>query len=118
MWTILLPEGKQTTVRMHNVILGLKRVDHADGDGLNNQRLNLRPFFKGQNAMNKRKPRKYATSIYKGVSKHKKKWKATIQAEGRSIYLGTFDTEIEAAVVYDVAAKKYFKEFARPNFPA
>jgi hypothetical protein len=36
--------------------------------------------------------------------------------EGKEIHLGLFDTQEEAARVYDVAAKRYYKEFACLNF--
>ena len=51
---------KWTMIRMHRLILGLKNndkiyVDHIDGNGLNNQRRNLRVANCQQNAQNSRK---------------------------------------------------------------
>lgn len=50
---------------------------------------------------------------YKGVSASGHgRWIAKISNN----YLGTFDTQIEAAIAYDLAATERFGEFARPNF--
>jgi len=47
--------------------------------------------------------------------KRARKWIAVIYNEGKRIWIGTFETEIDAARAYDEAAKKYHGEFARLN---
>lgn len=107
--------GRQTTIKMHHEILGNTQVDHVDGNGLNNQRTNLRPCTHMQNARNIRKTR--GRSRFKGVSWHKgtRLWRATIVIEKKQRALGYFDCEGCAAIAYDNAAKASFGEFACPN---
>jgi len=59
------------------------------------------------------------TSIYKGVSWHKRvnKWIARIKHNNKDIHLGCFSSEQKAAISYDRAALKYFGEYAYLNFP-
>lgn len=117
--------GRYTgTVRMHRLLVPEgPRVDHRDGDGLNNQRSNLRPATKGQNMANSRKSNANGggapSSRFKGVSwdKSRKRWAAEITANGVKRHLGRFVREELAARAYDAAALKAFGEFARPNFP-
>lgn len=45
-------------------------------------------------------------SRYKGVSKHNKNWQARCGLRGRYYHLGTFETEIQAALAYDEFAKE------------
>lgn len=108
-------EGKKTTKRMHQLITGFRQTDHANGIGLDNRRENLRDSNTSQNAANSR-PRKGA-SKFKGVSWHKanQKWVAAIRCE-KQTYIGSFDSEVEAAKAYDAKAKELFGEFARTNF--
>lgn len=107
-------------IYMHHEIMGRPaiglEVDHIDGDGLNNQKINLREVTHSQNHMNQRPTN--GSSKFKGVSWHSRnnKWQTQIQFEGSHRHLGYFISEEEAARAYDVAALEYFGEFARPNF--
>lgn len=69
-----------------------------------------------QNQFNSRARR--GTSRYKGVSWNKtyQKWQAYIFYKGKNRNLGSFNSEEEAAKVYDKVAKQYFGEFVFTNF--
>jgi len=59
------------------------------------------------------------SSIFKGVhwEASRSKWKAGIMKDGQRIFLGRFESEVEAARKYDKAAYDLFGEFAYLNFP-
>jgi hypothetical protein len=109
---------KVTTMRMHSFILGVSRPDHIDGNGLNNQKCNLRPSTRSQNGAN-RKMMSNNKSGYRGVSwdKRDKRWKAYVTVSGKSVYAGEYTDKVSAAIARDEVAKKLFGEFARLNFP-
>jgi hypothetical protein len=91
-----------------------KVIDHKDGDGLNNQKSNLRICTQSQNNGNS-KIRKDNTSGIKGVSWHKagKKWGASISKSKKRIFLGLFSNIDDAKNVYEKEAKEYFGKFYR-----
>ncbi len=115
---VKLGVNKWTCAYMHRVIFpGHQRIDHKNLDGLDCQRNNLRVSSVQQNGANRPK-QVNNTSGFKGVSwaKDVSKWKPKIQFAGKTINLGSFDTLEDAAKAYDVAARKYFGEFARTNY--
>ena len=113
--------GRKTSQRLHNFVLNALWIDHRDGDGLNNQRSNLRPATRTQNGSNQPK-RRHSISRFKGVtrrkhgSKHGGSWIAQISDRAITKYIGSFSTEEEAARAYDAAARELFGEFAYLNF--
>lgn len=114
---------------MHHDIAGRRaglQVDHANGDGLDNRRANLRHATHRQNTLNRRPViRRDASrgSRFKGVSRDPSEnrttpWRARITvAPGRQVLLGRFQTEEGAARAYDRAAIEHHGQFARLNFP-
>ena len=108
--------SRSPAVFMHQLIADFPKPDHADGDGLNNQRSNLRPATASQNQINRRT---WGRSAYRGVCWYKRssKWNASIQYERKSRNLGYFATEEDAARAYDAAARELHGSFARLNFP-
>lgn len=108
--------GKQRRVFMHRVIHGAKdslRVDHRNGDGLDNRRDNLRDATPRQNIQNQR--RAVGISRFKGVARAGTYWRARIRVDGKLIQLGCHRTEEAAAKAYDKAASEHFGEFACTN---
>jgi hypothetical protein len=114
--------GRTRVVSLHREIMNNPKgfiVDHLNNNSLDNRKDNLRPATRSQNRQNAPKRKKNASSQFLGVSFHKeeKKYRARISIKGKRIHLGKFDNEIDAAKAYDAAARKYYGEHARVNFP-
>ena len=109
------------TIRMHREVAktphGME-CDHINGDSLDNRKANLRSATHLQNSWNRKKSQRIGYSKYKGITfdKASQKWMTMICVDGRRIFLGTFEDEIQAVKAYDKAAKKHFGEFAKLNF--
>lgn len=108
----------RTLLLMHRLILekhGLLQpgheVDHINGDGLNNQKYNLRSVTPRQNLQNRVNGCK-KSSQFPGVdwTKQRNKWRSRIQINGKQKHLGYFDKEEDAALAYIVEIKKLKEE--------
>ncbi len=108
-------EGKRS-VLMHREILKAPKkfwVDHRDGNGLDNQRANLRLCTPRQSAWNCKRKRD-TTSQHKGVHwcNTSQRWVAKIRTPSGRQTLGYFRDEEEAAQAYKQAALALHGEFA------
>lgn len=97
---------------LHHGEFPLAALDHINGDKLDNRIENLRPCSVAQNQFNRGRT-KNNKSGFKGVSRHGKRWVATISANGHFRRLGSFDTREAAHAAYTAAALRLHGEFAR-----
>jgi hypothetical protein len=79
-------------------------VDHINGEGLDNRRINLRVITQRQNCQNRHGVR---SSYYPGVSFNGRKWIASISLNGVITNLGSFDSELDASNAYKVTNTIY-----------
>ena len=139
-WTLIQWKGKQYakrkqrlsndaypeygTISMHSMILsGAIEVDHIDGNGLNNQRANLREVTHRQNIQGQHVQRR-SKSGYPGVTyfpnagdgyRRRKPWRARIKVDGRDITIGYYETPEQAARAWNEKAYAAWGEYARLN---
>ena len=111
-------KGKQKLIRMHREIMNAPKgvpVDHKNGNGLDNQKYNLRLATNQQNQFNRKNPQSNNKLGIKGVrwDGKLKKFKAGIKFNGKSIHLGYFSVLGDADSAYRIAEEKYFGKFSR-----
>jgi len=96
---------KSQPTRMHQIIVCCPtelQIDHIDGNGLNNQKSNLRFVTQRENCQNHHR---ITSLIYPGVTWHKDRgyWVARAQINGRNLHLGCYQSEYDAYVAYQTA---------------
>jgi hypothetical protein len=96
-------------------------IDHINQNGLDNRRTNLRLCSPSQNIANQthRAKKVASASRFKGVTWNKRDhiWQAQIGFQNKHLYLGSFQSEEEAARAYDKAALGAWGEFSVLNLP-
>lgn len=116
-WPYKTTKGIGTTKRfyLHRVIMNAAKgeiLDHIDNNPLNNCKSNLRFCTQGQN-MGNRKINKGKT--YKGVSKYLTRSGTVFKVYLKGKFIGQFKCIHQAALLYDLAAKATYGEYARCN---
>ena len=102
---------------LHHFIMGAReRVDHVNGDGLDNRRGNLRFASRAENQRNARVRSNSGTQL-KGVHlRSTGLYRAYIcPGQGKKIHLGQYADPKDAARAYNEAALRLFGQFARLN---
>lgn len=103
-------------ILLHRFLLNAprnKEVDHINGNGLDNRKINIRLCTSAQNSWNTKK-HKDNTSGHKGVSwdKFRSKWIAQMNFLGEHIFLGRFENKADAVLKYNEKVKEFRGEFA------
>ena len=113
-----LINNKRQPLSMHREIIGAVSgycVDHVNGNGLDNRKVNLRFCTRQQNQFNRKKCNKNNKLGIKGViwDKTRRKFRTQIKINRKLINLGRYNTLFEATEVHRQAEEKYFGTFAR-----
>lgn len=120
-YALFRDQASKKTVFLHNWLVKVPKgmvIDHINGDGLDCRRSNMRICLPAENKRNNGKWHSKTSSTFKGVHyapRYRLKWAVAIGVNHKTIHVGRFATEIEAAQAYDAAARKHFGKFARPN---
>lgn len=114
-------EGRRTIILLHRWLTNADaslEVDHINRDTLDNQRHNLRIVTTAQNAANRSGASKSESGFF-GVwlIRTTGKWGASIGFNNKMIYIGQYDTAVDAALAYDRKAIELRGPITHLNFP-
>lgn len=110
-------DDSRTRLYLHRIVTRAPNglvVDHINGNTLDNRLENLRICTTAENVRNRVKPRN-STNSYKGVRNRCGNYEASIGSGDTHKYLGTYKTEEDAAIAYNIAATELYGVFARLN---
>ena len=117
-------QRRRIVLQLHHLIMGKpqkgKVIDHINHDGirtgLDNRKDNLREVTPSQNSQNQRS-RKNSSSQYKGVHWYTQtnRWRAKLKHRSKSIHVGYFACEHQAALAYNEKALELWGENALLN---
>jgi hypothetical protein len=112
---------KNKLVRAHNLVWLMFygkwpdfEIDHSDNNPSNNRIENLRQASRAENCSNQ-KLQKRRLGKFKGVHENKTSYYVKIKKDGKQHNLGSYQNELEAAMIYNVWAEKMFGRFAHFN---
>ena len=101
--SVSIGKGKQRTIYMHRLIKGFptEHIDHIDGNGLKNNKENLRTISHRENHNNRHvKYKRFATGAY--YHKHADCWFSSIYYNGTNKSLFNYPDPISANIVYNI----------------
>jgi AP2-like factor, euAP2 lineage len=118
--SIRTPDGVKTVTLgkfLMNPPSGMQVYPRRFNEGLDYRKSNLVVCTLAERQRLLPKKRTKTSSTYRGVSfsRSHKKWRAGIEVNGRSLNLGLYKSEDEAAEAYNKAARKHFGAVAYQN---